>query len=226
MLKYNCRCKQEKAASAPAGGSGARQGRQQNQQSQQNDSIVQTVMVPANLHTRVTQGGKFFRTLPNGIKIDHGDVKPPSNTAATSSTPSSNAAAKAARIDEEEGEESEFGWEVTPLSSTSAQDNGEEIPWNIRGNDQEKVERVEAMIKSALERTKTETHKGVLTVPQSLVPRSESILQCLDDDGWPHVTGAGEIDLIAWFSPSSPLCNSRRPTGIRSRPAPSSWRFC
>lgn len=53
------------------------------------------------------------------------------------------------------------------------QGNGEEIPWNIKGNDQAKVDRVEGMIQAALERSKAETHRGVLTVPQTLIPRSE-----------------------------------------------------
>jgi hypothetical protein len=159
------RCSQSKAASAPSGSNAPRQPRAQNQQA---DAIVKTVSVPASLHTRIAQGGKFFRTLPNGIRIDHGDVKPPSSSnRAGGSQP--NGAGKAARIDEEE-DESDFHWEVTPLSDE--QDNGEEIPWNIKGNDQAKVDRVEGMIQAALERSKAETHRGVLTVPQTLIPRS------------------------------------------------------
>lgn len=156
---------QEKAGSAPQGGAG----RQQRQP--QSASITKTVEVPAYLHPRVAQGGKFFRMLPNGIRIDHGDVKPPAASARPAQSNGTNGAAKTARIDADDDEEDEFDWEVTTLIEEDADTTP--IPWNIRGNDQENVDRVEKMINSAVEQCKTLTHKGVLTVPQSLIPRSE-----------------------------------------------------
>lgn len=118
--------------------------------------------------------------LPNGIRIDHGDVKPPSNTPRPAqSNGAANGAAKAARIDaDDEAEDDEFDWEVTPLIEDDADTTP--IPWNIRGNDEEKVERVEKMINSAVEQCKTLTHRGVLTVPQSLIPRSKLHFEAVD----------------------------------------------
>lgn len=166
MLRQNVGLLQEKAAAAPQAGA-ARQQRQP-----QAASIVKTVEVPAYLHPRVAQGGKFFRTLPNGVRIDHGDVKPPSNSARPAQGKSVNGAAKTARIDaDEQDEEDEFDWEVTALADEDADTTP--IPWNVRGNDQEKVDRVESMINAAVEQCKSLTHQGVLTVPQSLIPRSE-----------------------------------------------------
>lgn len=131
---------------------------------------MKTVDVPAHLHSRVTQGGKFFRNLPGGIKIDHGDVKPPSSRPSQGSQ--QNGAAKAARIDaDDDQEQDEFHWEVTALTDVNIDDTP--VPWYIKGNDQAKVDRVESQIKEALERCESQTHQGVLTVPQSLIPRSE-----------------------------------------------------
>lgn len=109
--------------------------------------------------------------LPNGIRIDHGDVKPPSNAPRPAQSNGSNGAAKAARIDADEEEDDDFDWGVTALIEEDADTTP--IPWNIRGNDEEKVDRVEKMINSAVEQCKTLTHRGVLTVPQSLIPRSK-----------------------------------------------------
>ena len=128
-------------------------------------------MVPSHLHTRIVQGGRIFRALPSGVRIDHGDVKPPT-TNQSGSAPATNGGGKSvARIDEE-SEDPEFVWEVVSLS----EERGEspDIPWNIRGNDQAKVDEVEASIHAALERSQKETHQGTLTVPQPLIPRSKS----------------------------------------------------
>ena len=158
-------------------------------------------MVPSRRHARITQGGKFFRSLPSGIRIDHGDAKPPthathSKTNGTSTT--TTKAASSARIDESTSEDhQEFNWDITSLLEDG--ENPEEgleeissssntmIPWNIRGNDQVKVDRVEASIQAALAKTLTETHQGILTVPQSLMPRSEWSLEsrlCMPHVHW------------------------------------------
>ena len=172
----------DRVASAPqqggqrnAGAGGARQAGG-SQQQREEAPIAKTVNVPSHLHSRVTQGGKFFRNLPSGIRVDHGDVQPPSASAAPRvNGSSSSVAGKSARIDEDpsDAQDSEFHWEVTALGA--ATDDSYDVPWNIRGTDDAKVERVEVMIKSALERCAKETHRGVLTVPQSLIPRSKLI---------------------------------------------------
>ncbi|CAD6570751.1 MAG: hypothetical protein CYPHOPRED_004144 [Cyphobasidiales sp. Tagirdzhanova-0007] len=155
----------QKAASAPQR---ANASKQQRRQSQLSDQPTKTVMVPSHLHTRIVQGGRIFRALPSGVRIDHGDVKPPT-TNQSGSAPATNGGGKSvARIDEE-SEDPEFVWEVVSLS----EERGEspDIPWNIRGNDQAKVDEVEASIHAALERSQKETHQGTLTVPQPLIPR-------------------------------------------------------
>lgn len=172
----------ERVAAAPAQGAAGQQRQRQagpgaGAGGQREEApIAKTVNVPSHLHTRVTQGGKFFRTLPSGIRIDHGNVQPPSaSSGAAGGAKVNGASAAAARIDaDEDGEEdSEFHWEVTELSNAPAAGE-QDIPWNIRGTDDAKVDRVEGMIKAAIERCARETHKGVLTVPQSLIPRSTS----------------------------------------------------
>jgi hypothetical protein len=100
-------------------------------------------------------------------------VKPPSSSSRPSQGNKTNGAAKAARIDTDEDEEDEFDWEVTALVEEDADTTP--IPWNIRGNDQSNVDRVESMINAAVEQCKTLTHQGILTVPQSLIPRSKSV---------------------------------------------------
>jgi len=55
--------------------------------------------------------------------------------------------------------------------SSATTEGSYDVPWNIRGTDDEKVQRVEGMINAALKRCEQETHRGVLTVPQSLIPR-------------------------------------------------------
>lgn len=166
---------QQQGGAGQARNGGARQGGQQQQQQEQ--PIAKTVNVPSHLHARVTQGGKFFRTLPSGIRIDHGDVQPPTSgsSGARVNGFSSNGAGKSARIDEDgaDAEDSDFHWDVQPLSSATSE-GSYDVPWNIRGTDDEKVQRVEGMINAALKRCEQETHRGVLTVPQSLIPRSTS----------------------------------------------------
>lgn len=190
----------EKVASASAGAGAGGQARGSGGQRQAGSAagaqgqreevpIAKTVNVPSHLHARVTQGGKFFRTLPSGIRIDHGDVQPPASGSSSSarvngsaSSGFASAAGKSARIDEDpaEGDGSDFHWEVSELSSTaSGAGESYDVPWNIRGTDDAKVDRVEGMIKAALERCAQETHRGVLTVPQSLIPRSESESACI-----------------------------------------------
>ena len=116
----------------------------------------------------MTQGGKFFRTLPSGVRVDHGDVQP------RNSRPSASSAgkAKAARIDEDdEAGSSEFTWSLEPIEFGSSSDP--DIPWNVRGSDEAKVDQVVAMIEAAIAKSREDTHEGILTVPQSLIPRSK-----------------------------------------------------
>ena len=124
--------------------------------------------MPAELHSQVTQGGKFFRTLPSGVRVDHGDVQP------RNSRPSASSAgkAKAARIDEDDDAgSSEFTWSLEPIEFGSSSDP--DITWNVRGSDEAKVDQVVAMIEAAIAKAREDTHEGILTVPQNLIPRSK-----------------------------------------------------
>jgi KH domain len=90
--------------------------------------LTRTIMVPRRLHARIAEGGRFFRRLPPGTRIDHGDIKPPSSypPQPKKATNGVSSASEAARIDQDVDERSDgFHWEVSPVDT----DDEAEIPW-------------------------------------------------------------------------------------------------
>jgi hypothetical protein len=127
--------------------------------------------VPRRLHARIAEGGRFFRRLPPGTHIDHGDTKlPPSQPPRPkkAANGAGSAAAQAARIDEDVDEPADaFHWEV---STVDAGEEGE-IPWNFTSSSEESLKKATELLEESLERARNETHVGFLQIPVSLVPR-------------------------------------------------------
>jgi len=141
------------------------------------------VIVPKKHHAVVAQGGRFFRSLPNGTRVSHEGVKPPSSTLKAKKppvgTPSSKGSSSAARIDEA------GDYDSTPASSegiefqlvsihdengTAGDEDSEEdsIPWVIESRSEEDAQKVADEIRKSLERAKEATHIGWVTVPRGM----------------------------------------------------------
>lgn len=135
------------------------------------------VSVPKHLHAQVAQGGRFFRTLPSGIRITHKGVKPPSSALKAKKAPSS----AGARIDEEDVSSDELAIQVVALndsapsaSSAGADDNdsaSSEIPWVVEGSTPESVASVASSIRQSVDKAREASHVGFVTVPRGLMPR-------------------------------------------------------
>ncbi|KEI39517.1 uncharacterized protein L969DRAFT_49218, partial [Mixia osmundae IAM 14324] len=128
--------------------------------------VIGFVHVPAHLHHRVADQGRFFRKLPRGVKVDHKDeagdaIKlPPRMSAAASSSE--------ARIDVNDDES--FGiasWIVTDLGSGVST-----IPWRIIANSDQLADQAKSLIEEASADAGKTTHQARLVVqPQNLVGR-------------------------------------------------------
>lgn len=122
------------------------------------------ILVPAKYHHAVTQQGNIFRTLRSfGANVEHSNV--PTKTAVP--TPPRDAAS--ARIDETGEDDGGIQWHVGVNYSESEEGD---VEWTVRARDQSGLDRARQTIEEAMERAKTMTHVGFLTMPdQSLFPR-------------------------------------------------------
>ncbi|GAA5935504.1 Scp160p [Sporobolomyces koalae] len=140
------------------------------------------VLVPKQYHAVVAQGGRFFRSLPNGTKVSHEGVKPPSSALKAKKPPVPlGQNGSTARIDDAGEDDSSAAasegieFQLVPLhengASTENGDDEDVIPWVVESRNQEDAEKVAEEIKKSLERAKEATHVGWVTVPRGLMPR-------------------------------------------------------
>lgn len=131
-------------------------------------------------HTKIAQGGRFFRALPNGTRVTHDGVKPPTAAFKLKKPPTlAPSSAPSARIDDEAGEapvDTEIVFQVVALYDGTEEDDESEIPWVVESASQEDADRTTKEIERQLDLAKSATHVGWLTVPRSL---SESRPECL-----------------------------------------------
>jgi len=138
------------------------------------------VLVPKQHHAVVAQGGRFFRSLPNGTRVSHEGVKPPSSALKAKKPPASSASSSnsngAARIDEAgdydssspaaAGEGIEF--QLVQINEENGSDEEDTIPWVVESRSQDDAEKVAEEIRKSLERAKEASHVGWVTVPRGL----------------------------------------------------------
>ncbi|GAA6024660.1 hypothetical protein JCM11491_003456 [Sporobolomyces phaffii] len=137
------------------------------------------VDVPKRHHAVVAQGGRFFRSLPNGTRVSHEGVKPPSSTLKAKKPP----ATSSSRIDDA-GEydatdaalAGSDGIEFHLVSLHDGDDNddaqdAETIPWVIESRNEDDAEKVADEIRKSLARADEATHVGWITVPRGMMPR-------------------------------------------------------
>ncbi|GAA6060733.1 hypothetical protein JCM10212_003777 [Sporobolomyces blumeae] len=135
------------------------------------------VRVPKHLHATVAQGGRFFRSLPNGIRVSHEGVKPPSSTLKSKKPPvsSSNGASRIDDDQEDVGSSDSIKFQLVPLhdgaENASADGEDDTIPWVVESRNEDDAEKVAEEIRKSLERAKEATHVGWVTVPRGLMPR-------------------------------------------------------
>jgi hypothetical protein len=128
-------------------------------------------------HAHLAQGGRFFRSLPNGTRITHdGQKPPPSSTKAKGPPPTPSAAepaVRSTRIDDDGDEqtfESEIIFQVISLDDGIV-DDGSSIPWVIESASQEDLDRVVKDIERTLKKATDSSHMAYCTVPRALMPR-------------------------------------------------------
>ncbi|GAA5902057.1 hypothetical protein JCM6882_000178 [Rhodosporidiobolus microsporus] len=132
------------------------------------------VSVPKQLHAQVAQGGRFFRSLPPGVRISHNGVKPPSSALKAKKPPAPPAGNGSARIDEDgegaSGSDDALSFQLVALSE-EGEGEDEVIPWVVESSNEEDVQRVAEEIKSNMARAEGASHVGWVTVPRGLMPR-------------------------------------------------------
>lgn len=135
-------------------------------------AATSTVQVLRKHHTKIAQGGRFFRALPNGTRVTHDGVKPPTAAFKLKKPPTlASSPAPSARIDDEAGEapvDTEIVFQVVALYDGTEEDDGSEIPWVVESASQEDADRTTKEIERQLDLAKSATHVGWLTVPRSL----------------------------------------------------------
>ncbi|GAA6042314.1 hypothetical protein JCM8097_003839, partial [Rhodosporidiobolus ruineniae] len=122
------------------------------------------VSVPRSVHAQVAQGGRFFRSLPSGIRISHKGVKPPSSALKTKKPPA--AADAATRIDDDGEEPDAIQFQLVPIVDESAEEG--DIPWVVESADEETAEKVADEIRRSVAKAGEATHVGWVTVPRGL----------------------------------------------------------
>lgn len=123
------------------------------------ESITDTITVPLKYHEAVTSQGAIFRTLRHfGVEAD---ISAQPTRPSLPSRPSSSTA-QAARIDDVEDTVTEAHWEIVE-NYTDAEEG--DSTWNLRARDQSGMDRAKDAIRDAIEKAKTATHVGFLTLP-------------------------------------------------------------
>ena len=132
------------------------------------------VLVPKQHHAVVAQGGRFFRSLPNGTRVSHEGVKPPSSAFKAKKPPAPSSSSNgAARIDEAGDFDSSspaegIEFQLVQINEENGSDEEDTIPWVVESRSQEDAEKVAEEIRKSLERAKEATHVGWVTVPRGL----------------------------------------------------------
>ncbi|GAO47518.1 hypothetical protein G7K_1723-t1 [Saitoella complicata NRRL Y-17804] len=125
------------------------------------DSVV--VVVPRALHRHVADGGNFIRQLRSqyNVSVDHGRVQLPK--------PASKPKAKetngdAPRIDDEDAAAPSKGYAWEVVDEGADEEAGEDIPWNLRG-EEANIEKAKEAIEKQIEAVKGQQFTGYLVVP-------------------------------------------------------------
>jgi hypothetical protein len=130
------------------------------------ESITDSITVPLKYHDAVTSQGAIFRTLRHfnvEVELSAQPTKPSLPTRPSSST------AQAARVDDVEDTVTEAHWEIVE-NYTDAEEG--DSTWNLKARDQSGIDKANDAIRDAIEKAKTATHVGFLTLPdRSSFPR-------------------------------------------------------
>ena len=123
------------------------------------ESITDTITVPLKYHDAVTSQGAIFRTLRYlGVEAEL-SVQP---TRPSLPSRPSNSTAQAPRVDDVEDTVTEAHWEIVE-NYTEAEEG--DSTWNLKARDQSGMDKAKDAIRDAIEKAKTATHVGFLTLP-------------------------------------------------------------
>jgi len=130
------------------------------------ETIADTITIPLKYHDAVTAQGAIFRTLRHlGVEAEP-SVQP---TRSSPLSRPSNSAAQAARVDDAEDTVTEAYWEI--VENYADAEEGEST-WTLKARDQSNIDKAKDAIGEAIEKAKTATHVGYLTLPdRSSFPR-------------------------------------------------------
>jgi hypothetical protein len=131
------------------------------------ESITDTVTVPLKYHEAVTSQGAIFRTLRHfGVEAE---ISTQPTRPSLPSRPSSSTTQPARVDDVVEDTVTEAHWE-TVENYTDAEEG--DSTWNLKARDQSGMDKAKDAIRDGIEKAKTATHVGFLTLPdRSSFPR-------------------------------------------------------
>ncbi|KAF7544898.1 hypothetical protein G7046_g9681 [Stylonectria norvegica] len=120
----------------------------------------ETIQIPRSLHHSVSNNGQFFRQLRNDhqVTVDHAGQHPPAKPDASATRTTEGALPLI--TDDEDATADAHSWKVVQLASA---EEGE-IPWVLRGT-QENVEKAKEAILRSLEQAKKSDATGYLVLP-------------------------------------------------------------
>ncbi|PLW46609.1 hypothetical protein PCASD_07399 [Puccinia coronata f. sp. avenae] len=133
-------------------------------------ACTKAVMIPAQFHHLISQNGRFFRSLPRGVRVNHLGVSIPSLDQSTD-TPAGTPPANMSRIDVDDGDHQDqpviLSWKTAEVKLNGIS----EVPWNVTGPEAE-VEKIEQAVRSQVEfwRSKSEAEGGKIYVTMVKVP--------------------------------------------------------
>ena len=129
----------------------------------------ETFQMPRKYHQAVSDNGAFFRRLRNDHKVtvDHAGHQPPAKQPHGTPGPSSSANTSMPLITDDES--NSHSWELleTPSIPSPTADEESDIPWVLRGLNEDSVARARAAIEKALEQAKGRESQctGLLVLP-------------------------------------------------------------
>lgn len=175
------------------------------------------VDVPRRHHAVIAQGGRFFRSLPNGTRVSHEGIKPPSSTIKAKRPPVATNGAAAARIDDagdydssattSEGIEFQLAALYDGDNEARDEDGDDTIPWVVESRNEDDAQKVADEIRKSLVRAKEATHVGWVTVPRGMSEYLPVLIK----------------SVVLLLTVCSISAADRRTRRIRSRPLARDW---
>ncbi|KAG8963700.1 hypothetical protein FRC03_002672 [Tulasnella sp. 419] len=135
------------------------------------ESITREITVPLKYHHVINQQGNFYRTIRSyGVFVEQSKI-PETPFVPVRPPPASNGSASAARIDQDEEDESTPASEWQVIPNYEGAEEGDAV-WTLRSKDEAALDSAEKILRDAIEHAEGASHVGFLTLSdRSVFPR-------------------------------------------------------